>query len=226
MDARWLPPSPDDLVDIKGRKAPNAVPEFNNAGQAIPLKDEQFLALLESIPDPRWRLAVGLVGAFGLRPVELNYCRPDGDGLRIEYQKRNARGCSPKRTVEALDPVDAPGMGAKLLLELASGVTELPPLGSDDSVAANRMNSYLCRRPLWVGLRDQVRASGQGRLSSYSLRHGYAYRSAMVYELPVRAAAALMGHSVDVHMRHYGKWVDGAAVKDAVQAARARVNSV
>ena len=111
MDARWLPPSPDDLVDIKGRKAPNAVPEFNNAGQAIPLKDEQFLALLESIPDPRWRLAVGLVGAFGLRPVELNYCRPDGDGLRIEYQKRNARGCSPKRTVEALDRVDAPGMG-------------------------------------------------------------------------------------------------------------------
>ena len=212
VDARWLPPSPDDLVDIKGRKAPNAVPEFNNAGQAI--------------PDPRWRLAVGLVGAFGLRPVELNYCRPDGDGLRIEYQKRNARGCSPKRTVEALDPVDAPGMGAKLLLELASGVTELPPLGSDDSVAANRMNSYLYRRPLWVGLRDQVRASGQGRLSSYSLRHGYAYRSAMVYELPVRAAAALMGHSVDVHMRHYGKWVDGAAVKDAVQAARARVNSV
>ena len=116
-------------------------------------------------------------------------------------------------------------MGAKLLLELASGVTELPPLGSDDSVAANRMNSYLCRRPLWVGLKDQVRASGQGRLSSYSLRHGYAYRPAMVYELPVRAAAALMGHSVDVHMRHYGKWVDGAAVKNAVQAARARVAS-
>ena len=116
-------------------------------------------------------------------------------------------------------------MGAKLLLELASGVTELPPLGSDDSVAANRMNSYLCRRPLWVGLRDQVRASGQGRLSSYSLLHGYTYWSAMVYELPVRAAAALMGHSVDVHMRHYGKWVDGAAVKNAVQAARARVAS-
>ena len=60
-------------------------------------------------------------------------------------------------------------MGAKLLLELASGVTELPPLGAEDSVAAGRINQYLGRRPLWVGLRDQVRASGQGRLSSYSL---------------------------------------------------------
>lgn len=225
VDARWLPPQGDDLIDIKGRKAPNAQPEFANAGQAIPLKDEQFLALLEEIPDPRWRLAVGLVGVFGLRPVELNYCRPDGDGLRIEYQKRTARGCSPKRTVEALDPINAPGMGARLLLELQSGVTELPPLGAEDSVAAGRMNQYLGRRPLWVGLRDQVRASGQGRLSSYSLRHGYAFRSAMVYDLPVRAVAALMGHSVQVHVQHYGKWVDGAAVKSAVQAARARVVS-
>ena len=225
VDSRWLPPQGDDLIDIKGRKAPNAVPEFNNAGQAIPLKDEQFLALLDAIPDPRWRLAVGLVGVFGLRPVELNYCRPDGDGLRVEYQKRTARGCSPKRTVEALDPISAPGMGAKLLLELQSGVTELPPLGAEDSVAAGRMNQYLGRRPLWVELRDQVRANGQGRLSSYSLRHGYAFRSAMVYELPVRAAAALMGHSVQVHVQHYGKWVDGAAVKGAVEAARSRVQA-
>ena len=89
---------------------------------------------------------MGLVGAFGVRPVELHYCRPDCDGLRIEYQKRNTRGCSPKRTVEALDPVDAPGMGAKLLLELASG---------------------------------------QGL-------------SAMVYELPVRAAAVLLNYPPNI----------------------------
>ena len=28
VDSRWLPPQGDDLIDIKGRKAPNAEPEF------------------------------------------------------------------------------------------------------------------------------------------------------------------------------------------------------
>ena len=48
VEERWLPPQGEDLVDIKGRKAPNAKPEFANAGQAVPLKDEQFLALLDA----------------------------------------------------------------------------------------------------------------------------------------------------------------------------------
>ncbi len=136
------------------------------------------------------------------------------EGVRIRHQ---LQGTQPDRR--------APTCWGRVLLELQSGVTELPPLGAEDSVAAGRMNQYLGRRPMWVGLRDEVRASGQGRLSSYSLRHGYAFRSAMVYELPVRAAAALMGHSVQVHVQHYGKWVDGAAVKGAVEVARARVKA-
>ena len=222
VDSRWLPPQGDDLIDIKGRKAPNAEPEFANAGQAVPLKDEQFLALLDAIPDPRWRLAVGLVGCFGLRPIELKFCRKDGDGLRVEYQKRTARGCSPKRTVKALDPLADPGLGARLLVELSSGMTELPPLGATDSVAAGRMNQYLCRRALWAGWKAEVVANGQ-RLSSYSLRHGYAYRSAIVYNLPVRVAKDLMGHSLDVHVKHYGSFIDAKDVGEMVDAARARV---
>ena len=223
IDQRWRPPVGEELTDIKGRKAPNEKPEFANAGQAVPLMDNQFLALLDEIPDPRWKLAIGLCGVFGLRPVELNYIRQDGDRLWCEYQKRTARGCSPKRHIDALDPIERPGMGKQLLLELSSGVTALPPLGSSDAVAATRMNTYLKRKPYWAALRDEVLASGAGRLSAYSMRHGYAYRSAMTYNLPVRVAKDLMGHSLDVHMKHYGKWVDGATVQGAVEAARARV---
>ena len=96
-------------------------------------------------------------------------------------------------------------------------------MGSRDDLAGTSMNTYLRRRKCWSSLRDEAIGSGAGRLSSYSLRHGYAYRSAMVYDIPIRAAAALMGHSVQVHMQHYGKWVDDAAVKSAVAAARERV---
>ena len=110
----------------------------------------------------------------------------------------------------------------QLLLELSSGMTELPPLGATDSVAAGRMNQYLCRRPLWVGWKAEVVANGQ-RLSSYSLRHGYAYRSAIVYNLPVRVAKDLMGHSLDVHVKHYGSFIDAKDVGEMVDAARAKV---
>ena len=85
------------------------------------------------------------------------------------------------------------------------------------------MNTYLRRRKYWEELRQEAIGSSAGRLSGYSFQHGYAYRSAMAYDIPIKAAAALMGHSVQVHMQHYGKWVDDAAVKGAVAAAHDRV---
>ena len=65
-------------------------------------------------------------------------------------------------------------------------------------------------------------ANGQ-RLSSYSLQHGFAYRSAIVYNLPVRVAKDLMGHSLHVHVKHYGSFIDAKDVGEMVEAARARV---
>ena len=46
-------------------------------------------------------------------------------------------------------------------------------------------------------------------LSPYALRHGFAWRKRFgSNRLPLRAAAALMGHDVKTHMRHYGSWID------------------
>ena len=223
MDQRWLPPTDDDLADAKGHKNPNVPAKARNAGAAIPLKDDQFLALLDSIKDPRWRLAIGLCGVFGLRPVELKYIRKDGDRLWCEYQKRNSSGASPKRHIEALDPLQRPGLGAELLVTLSSGMVELPPLGSTDKITAERLHMHLRKEAVWREMRKQGIDTGNGRLTAYSFRHGYAYRSAMDYGLPVRVAANLMGHSLDVHLKHYGKWVDAVAVQSTVEAARARV---
>ena len=223
MDQRWMPPTGDEWKDLKGWKAPNEKPEAINAGAAIPVMDSQFLALLDSIPDPRWRMAVGLCGVFGLRPIELKYIRKDGEGLWCEYQKRSARGLSPKRHIEALDPIQRPGLAAQLLVMFSSGEVKLPPLGSTDTVAADRMRVYLRRRPVWVEMTKESLASGAGRITAYSFRHGYGYRSAMTYGIPVRVAKDLMGHSLEVHLKHYGKWVDGQTVQSTVEAARARV---
>ena len=45
----------------------------------------------------------------------------------------------------------------------------------------------------------------------------------MVYNLPIRVAAKLMGHSVDTHMRDYGERLYGDDLKNAVAAARDRI---
>ena len=56
--------------------------------------------------------------------------------------------------------------------------------------------------------------------SSVSLRHGYAWRGAKYYDrsIPIRDLAALMGHTVKTHMKHYGKWTDDEGLIASVQA--------
>ena len=57
-------------------------------------------------------------------------------------------------------------------------------------------------------------------LVPYSLRHGYAWRGAKYYDrsIPIRDLAALMGHTVKTHMKHYGKWTDDEELMASVQA--------
>ena len=53
----------------------------------------------------------------------------------------------------------------------------------------------------------------------YGFRHGYALRAHQAYGLSARVAAALMGHSVETHSRHYGRWTDEATIDSAMEAA-------
>ena len=151
VDERWAPPSSDALADIKGRAVPNQAPDLSKGqGQAVPINDAAFLELYDSIPDARWKLAVGLMGVFGLRPVELNYISTEGKALRCSFVKRTTRGQTKPRLIEALDPIERPGLGQQLLLELSSGLTGLPPLGSEDKAAASAVSTYLNRRRLKI----------------------------------------------------------------------------
>ena len=64
-------------------------------------------------------------------------------------------------------------------------------MGDTDKVTAERLHAPRRGR---CGVRCARRAGQRnGRLTAYSFRHGYAYRSAMDYGLPVRVAANLMG---------------------------------
>ena len=68
------------------------------------------------------------------------------------------------------------------------------------------------RDPYWQQLQ------GLHGLTSYSLRHGYAWRAHKCgdRQMAVRDAAALMGHDPSTHQKHYGRWVDEQGLDDAV----------
>ena len=91
------------------------------AGQAVPLSDEQIIKLWFSINDARWRNVITLLSCFGLRGVELKHFRPhntqkpnqtkaggDYDSLKVTYRKHTAKGTTPDRVAHPCSPKNFP----------------------------------------------------------------------------------------------------------------------
>jgi hypothetical protein len=117
------------MAALIGKRKGNA-PTPPNAGQALALTDVQFLRLFASIKNPAWKITVGLVGAFGLRGLELNHIAAQDKGLYVYNEKRIIKGKTKLRLIPILDPKGRAGLGHQLLLTLRSDIVELPPLGS------------------------------------------------------------------------------------------------
>jgi integrase len=227
-DERWLPPANlETIKELKGKQNKKDKPAANNSGKAERIADDAFLELLDSFdiakPDQkRWRLAIGLVGCFALRPVELKYCKPNGDLLDIDYIKVSSDGATEARQVEPLPPVARPELAKQLLLELSTGLTELPPLGSVDRYTARSLSRALDRNVFWNKLKAEAIEAGT-KISCYSLRHGAAYRGAVVYGIGVDDLAKNMGHSVSTHLKYYRDFHDKKGKASRFEAARKSV---
>ena len=209
---RWSPPV--DLKPYVGKAGPG-----EGLGSATPIKDCQVLQLLEGIPDQRWSDAIKLMACFGLRPVELGYIKARGDKLHVAYSKRTSRGSTSPADIPGLDPVGMADESRGLLQRLANQSLVLPPLGTSDSDAAQSLRQYLNRRQVWRDLKKEVEVNG-GRLSPYSFRHGFALRAHEIFHLSPRITAALMRHSLQTHVRHYGHWTDEETIEVAVTKGR------
>lgn len=208
---RWVPPS--DLKQFIGKPSSD-----NGFGAATPLKDHHLRTLLEGLPDERWYNAIALMACFGLRPVELNYLTASGSKLHIGYSKRTSRGSTAPASIPGLDPSGLPGKSDELIEKLGSNQLILPPLGRSDADVAQSVRQYLNRQKIWTKLKSMHRETG-GRLSAYSFRHGFALRAHEMYGLSPRITAALMRHSLQTHVRHYGHWTDAVTIDEALARA-------
>lgn len=173
---RWLPPPAGEIEALIGHAdRPHQ--------DSVPIKAEQLAARLDALQEAKkeaLRLAVVLVGLFGVRPAELGVLRVEEGRLYVGNVKRNARTlkvAKPDRRVLPLDLPGREGEGARAGALLESGLVKLPAAirfqaeaGSHKGVG-DAFLQLLDRFPFWQSL-----VAARSGLTPYSLRHGYAWR--------------------------------------------------
>lgn len=233
---RFLPPSKAKINELIGSATTTTSEKLTP-----PIKPEDLAALLDQLEadgEHELRLAVGLVGLYGLRPAELAVLEVrEGGKAYVGQVKRNTASMGAKaksaRLVKAIDVAGREGEGERLLQLYASGRVKLPKSlrnqiamvqekGKFQDVGAD-FGQKLERYGPWRSL--VARCPG---LTPYSLRHGYAWRAhcCSANAMHPRIAAALMGHNTQTHLKHYGSWTDEASLEAAVERFNAGVHPV
>jgi integrase len=136
------------------------------------------------LPSLEWQNAYGLLACFGIRPHELWYCE-----LIEATQLKVIEGKTGGRIARALHPEWAEGWG------LSTEVSALPIKGKSQTYQKLGQRVY-CR----------FRAN-ELPFNPYDLRHAYAIRGSVIYRMPRRVMAGMMGHSESVHSDIYNRWL-------------------
>ena len=214
-DPIWSPPDPEDIARMRGYKE-------ENTKLTIPVKPEQLCRLLESLKNkPELRLAVAIVGLYGIRPSELRTLQVVDGELRAIGTKRNiatAKQTKSPRLLQPLDLKELPGEGERVLRMFESGLVKLPSAilnAKDNKLGGHEFGQQLRRNATWRSL-----VAATPGLTPYGLRHGYAWRGAKYYDdgtIPPRDLADLMGHSLVTHMKYYGQWTSDEDKKASVK---------
>lgn len=180
-----------DLKQYRGKYSVSSV-----ADRDLPT-DAEIVAAITAIRSPGWQWIAGAIAAWGLRPHEAFFALPTGDG-----------GCSvtkgktgPRRVESAFYPewVELWDLNNRRLPNVdAENQYEKGALGTATSMLFRRKK---------IGFLP------------YDLRHAWAVRTAVVFELPVTIAASEMGHGADLHLKVYHRHITAAQKMAGVKRA-------
>ena len=191
------------------------------------LSDIQILRLIDGIKDEQWRFAIQLLATFGLRPEELRYLRikegPQGKQLWSTFKKSKGGTKGKKTEARQLHPLflinsDGETVDWKLQSRLEIGEPLPPSFRYDKSEkgmklrgkGAGALGTYLRRIAVWTSLHEEAEKAGEV-LVPYCFRHRYA-KASHAAGFPVKNIAMAMGHSLEVHLESYSRFMpDGTA---------------
>lgn len=148
--------------------------------------DEQIEAWYQAIPNPCWRIIFARIAAFGLRPSESFF-------------------------FEHLDTHTARVLDAKAG---ASRITKaFHPRWAEDWAMTGDLPRITWNNPRQSAadqIRDRIghRLRGYGvTCERYDLRHAWCVRASVEYKIPTPVVAKWAGHSEDVHLKIYNRWI-------------------
>ena len=193
------------------------------------MSDLQIISLIESEKDDKWKFALQLLGTYGLRPIELKYLKIkegiEGKELWSMYQKSKGGTKGEKTKPRRLEPlllVNAEGKAMDYNLQTRVEFGEaLPSLGTKDGEAAMALRTRLKRNKLWNLYRIETKDIGEV-LVPYSFRHRYAKQS-HAERFPLPNICKAMGHSQDVHLQNYSKFIPDGTSEMYAKANRAKL---
>ena len=111
-------------------------------------------------------------------------------------------------------------------MELSSCITALPSLGSQNRHAARSFIRALQRtstNTYWKKLEADAAAVGK-KISTYSMRHAYCFRGAVLGDLSADFLRESLGHSLATHMKSYRDFYLGKEKKARFEEARRKLS--
>ncbi|MBN3951275.1 MAG: hypothetical protein HWQ38_34305 [Nostoc sp. NMS7] len=165
--------------------------------------DEAIARIREQITSVRWQWGYGMLAAYGLRPHEIFFATVEP---KPPFKCHLSEGKTGARTIAPFYPEWA----------------DRWKLWEQQEFRTQKVEYWELGKRVYQGLYYYFKKIEGANLAPYDLRHCYAIRVSVVFELPVTTSAKLMGHSVTEHLKTYQRHIDEKTNSKAVERAIAR----
>jgi integrase len=179
----------------------NAGKKIERIRQTDYFDDARIIQMLDAPLEPDWKVVVGLLAIYGLRPWEVTIaepCQAYKGMVWIGQGKKSARGQNPARSVPPFRPEWVERYQLFRTWEKHGLPTSLNP-------GNKRQAGSIIQSALQRSSRGLLRA-GEG---AYGFRHSWVRRMHQDFQISDTDGALFAGHTLDCHIRTYRSWLPG-----------------
>ncbi len=160
--------------------------------------DDEIAKIITTIENPQWRLVATRMTIYGLRDHECWFCvinpKPPYDCQVLEGKTGPRDGVMPfyPEWAQQWEPWKG------TLPKVTDKVGDRAIYGERTARAFKRLKIPF---------------------TPYTLRHAWCIRASVVFKQPIPVSAAMAGHSADLHLRTYNRWIKAAQSLEAYKEA-------